>query len=320
MASELSVPQREALRELVADGTLSAEQAAAVRARLESVAEPGREAASRWLVETAGYLGGALMFAGAGLLVGVSWDQLSRPGRVALLGAATVLLAGAGALIAGGRRGLRTMAAGPSTVRRRVLSVLWALATGTGALTAAVAVTDHQVLVGGAVGLLLAALAYLLLPSVPVLLAAVGFSALTGGAAADELFADTSLAIGLALTAVGAAWAVLGLLGVIRHRVAAVAAGAATALLGAQLPIGQHPGWAYLLTLLVAAGCLAAYALDRSVLLLALGVVATTVVVSESIADWTSGAVGGAIVVLAAGAVLVIGSLLALRLHRRRHP
>ena len=319
MASELPPLYWQALHELVVDGTLTAEQAAAVRARLESVTERPAPV-SRWLVETAGYLGGALMFAGAGLLVGVSWEELSRLGRVAVPAAATVLLAGAGVLIAGGPRRLATVADGPSTVRRRVLSVLWALAAGIAALTAGVAATDHQPLIGGAVGLLAAVLAYLLVPSLPVLLAAAALSAVTGGAAAGELFPDRLLAIGLTLTAVGAAWAALGLLGVTRHRTAAVAAGAAIALFGAQLTLGDSAGWAYLLTLLVAVGCLAAYALDRSALLLAVGVVAATLVVSESVADWTGGAAGGAVAVLAAGAVLVLGSLLALRLHRRPHP
>jgi hypothetical protein len=323
MARELSASQRRALQELVAEGVLSVDQADAVRARLESAAgRQDRPAVSRgWLVETAVYLGGALTFAGAALLVGLSWDELSRAGQILVLAAVTVLLVVAGVVIAGGPRELHAMAGVPSTVRRRVVSVLFALSAGTAALAAGVAVDTHEVLIGGATGLVLAAVAYLVLPSLPVLLAAAALSVVTGIAVGDDLLGDTPLRTGLTLIAIGAGWAVLGLAGVLAHRTAAAVAGGVIGLFGAQLVLGDSAaaGWAYLLTLLVAIGCLATYAIDRGVVLLALGVIGITLAVAEAVADWTNGAAGGAAAVLTAGAVLLVGSGLALRLHRRQN-
>lgn len=88
----------------------------------------------------------------------------------------------------------------------------------------------------------------------------------------------------------------------------------------AQQPLGgQHSaGWAYLLTTLVAAVCLAGYALLRLALLLATSVLAVTLTVAEAVADWTNGAAGGAAAVLTAGVVLLVTSALALRAHRHR--
>ncbi len=319
MAGELSPDQRHALRELVAEGTLSTEQSAAVLTRLE--AAPAASATRHgWVVEAGGYLGGALTSAGAALLVGLSWDELSRPGRVVVLAAVTVALLAAGVLIAGGPSALRAMAGTASTVRGRVVSVLFALASGTAALTVGVGVTDHELLAGGTAGLVLAAAMYWLLPSLQVLLAAAVLSGIAGTAVAHDVFDGTPLPTGLSLIVVGIGWAALALSGVLAHRSAALLVAAVIGLVGAQLPLGgsDTTRWAYLLTLLVAAGCVAVYALDRGVLLLILGVIGVTLVLTEAVADWTDGAAGGAAAVLTAGMVLLLGSGLALRLHKHR--
>jgi len=311
--------QQRALQRLVDDGTLSADQAAAVRTGLEAAGEAPTPARG-WLIEAVGYLGGALTFAGAALLVGLSWEELSRPGRVLVLAAVTVVLAAAAIVIGGGPLKVRGLAAGDSTVRRRVVSVLLALSAGTAALAAGVAVEDNGFLVGSAVGLVLAAALYAFLPGLPVLLAAGVLSLTTGIALVNELGDGTNLQTGLLLVAIGAGWVALGLTGVLPQRTAGAVVGAVIALFGAQQPLfggGDEP-WAYLLTLLVALGCFAAYTVDRSLLLLATGVIAMTLVVSEAVADWTNGALGGAAAVLTAGAVLLAGTGLALRLHKRR--
>lgn len=319
MAAGLSPRQRQALQELVADSTLTAAQADAVAVRLGPATDDDATAPRGWLAEAAGYLGGALTFAGAALLVGLSWDELSRTGQVAVLTAATLLLLAAGVAIGGGPRRLAAMTGGPAGVRRRVVSVLFAAAAGTGALAAGVAAGEYAGIVGGATGLALAALGYLVLPSLPVLLAAAALSVVTGTSVASEV-SDTPVSVGLALVGVGVVWAALGLSRVLAHGTAATVLGAAIALSGAQLLLADPDAapLAYLLTVVVAAGCLAAYAIDRSVLLLAAGVIGVTLAVSEAVADWTNGAAGGAAAVLTAGAVLLVGSGIALRLHRRR--
>ena len=306
-----NIDEREAVRRLVSDGTLTAEQGEAVVAAL---AGAGAAPSRGWLVEAAGYVGGALLLAGGTLLVGASWDELGRPGRFVVLLAATVALVGA-ALIAGG--GLAALRAAEDSARRRIASVLLALASGTAALAVGVAVADHGGLAGGAVGLGLAVLAYALVPSLPVLVAATVLSALTAAAFVDDVLGFAPLRIGLALIVVGAVWAGLGLGGVVRHREGALVLGAGIALIGAQLPNGEATAaWAYALTLLVALGCFAAYTVERSVPLLVMGVIGVTLAAVEAVADWTEGAVGGASLVMIAGAVLLVASGVALR--RRR--
>lgn len=175
----------------------------------------------------------------------------------------------------------------------------------------------------GITGLAVAAIGYLLLPTLPVLLAAAAMSAFAGSAVAGDFVGDTPLRLGLTLLAVAVLWAALALSGLLagqRHRTAALVVAGLIGLLGAQLVLGDSAAsdWAYALTLLVAVGCVGAYALDRSILLLAVGVVGVTLAVAEAVADWTDGAAGGAAAVLVAGAVLLLGSGVALRLHRRR--
>lgn len=302
--------EREAVRRLVSEGTLTAEQGEAVVAAL---AGSGSASSRGWLVEAAGYVGGALLLAGSALLVGASWDELGRPGRFVVLVVATVTLVAA-ALIAGG--GLTALRAAGGSPRRRIASVLLALASGTAALAAGVAVADHGGLVGSAVGLGLAVLAYVLVPSLPVLVAAAVLSVATAGAFVDDVLGTGPLRFGLALIVVGAVWTGLGLAGVVRHREGALVLGAGIALIGAQLTNGGFTAWAYTLTLLVALGCFAAYTVERSVPLLVMGVVGVTLAAVEAVADWTDGAVGGASLVMIAGAVLLVASGVALR--RRR--
>jgi len=264
-APHLPGRQRQALRELVADGTLSVDQADAVLARLDAAAADRSAGTRRWLAEVAGYLGGTLTLAGAAMLVRLSWHQLSRPGQVTLLLAATATLIAAGVLVAGGPWALRLPAIAPSTARRRVAAVLLAVSAGTAAMAAVVAVTDHQAVAGGAAGLLVAAAGYLLLPALPLLLAAATFSVVTGTAITGDFIGDSPLQMGLALVTVAAVWATLGASGVAAHRSAALAIAGITGLVGAQQPLGEAgaAGWAYLLTTLVAAACLAGYVLLR---------------------------------------------------------
>jgi hypothetical protein len=321
MTRELSSDQRGALHELVADGTLSADQLAAVLDRLHT-AGAGHDRRGGWVVEAGGYLGGALTFAGATLLVGLSWDELSRPGQVVVLAAVTVTLLAAGVLIAGGASALRAMAGAAGTVRSRVVSVLFALACGAAALAVGVGVTSHEAVAAGMAGLVLAAVVHRVLPSLPVLLVAAVLSVVAATATAGDLLDGGPLATGLSMVLVGAGWIALGLSGALTHRGTATIVGAVIGLTGAQLPLGSSATapWAYLLTLLVAAGCLAAYTPDRNLPLLLLGVLGITLVLTEAVADWTGGASGGAAAVLTAGIALLIGTGLALRLHRGHRP
>lgn len=315
----LTARQLTALRALVDDGTLTTEQEAAVRAALTATAEaaPGRVR----LAEVVGYLGGALMLAGAALVVGLSWDKLTQAGQVGIVAGVTVVLVLAALAIARGVRGLRALAAGESTTRSRIVSVLLALASGTGALAAGTAAGGSEELVGGLVGLGLAALAYAALPWFAPL-AAASIVGLIGVYGIVEAVGETPVRLGIGYVLLGVAWIAVTAVGGIRHRVVGFGIGAAITLLGAQQPIGWtgSEALAYAGTALIALGFVAWHLLSREPVLLVAGVLGITLAVPEAIWDWTDGAVGGAAAVLIAGAVLLAGSGLAFFQRARTTP
>ena len=74
--------QDAAVRDLVSTGILTASQAGAVLTALHDAdPSPGRQRG--WWFEVLGYVGGGLMLASAATLVGLSWDDLTRGGKVA---------------------------------------------------------------------------------------------------------------------------------------------------------------------------------------------------------------------------------------------
>jgi hypothetical protein len=310
----LNVRQQAALRELTARGVLTHDQEAAVREALDEAAAP-KGSANR-LVEMLGYVGGGLLLGGAALLFATSWEDLSKIAKVVLLGAATLTLVAAGLAIAGG----------PSEVgrlthqRRRVVSTLFALASGTTAFTAGVSVNSHEFVAGSAAGLVVAVAAHAMVPTAITLLAVAATSVSTTGASVVEFVSERPLTMGFALFALGVIGACLALAGVLRPVPLALAAGAAVALFGAQHPLAGSDTAvvAYALTGALAIASFAAYLRAHQIVLLVTGVVATTIVVPEAVWDWTDGAVSGGALLLVAGAVLLVASGVGLRLRRLR--
>lgn len=297
-----------ALSRLVTEGVLSAEQADAVRVALADARAPRGPA--RWLAELAGYVGGVLMLGGAGALLATSWDRLTDGGRAGLLAAVTVVLLGGGLVIAGGPRRLPVLRAGTSA-RRRVVGALVALSSGTTAWTVGVLVEGPATLTAASLaGLLLAVAGYAVLPTAFGLLASVAFSVVGTVSIVDHFGAATSVTLGAVVLVLGAVWALLAALGLAPPRHLGLGLGAATALVGAQLPlgVGDAAGWGYLLTLAVALACFALYRSQRAPVLLVAGVVGLAVVAPEAVWDLTGGAIGGALILLVAGAALIAAS------------
>jgi len=304
--------QKQALHALTAQGTLSAEQEEAVVAALEDTGAPLR--IGDRLAEVAAYLGGGLVLGGAALVLGVSWEDLTRLARVGVLGAATAGLVVAAFVVAGGISAVRSVA----HRRRRVVSTLFSLAVVTAAFTAVTTASSHQVVVGTTTGLLVAIAAYALVTT------ALGYLVLAAGAILaviawiTELVPDSALPSGVALFVLGLAGLFLSLVDVLRPAQLALAAGAATALFGAQQPLGGDAPIAYALTACLAFVCFVIYFGVHSTVLLVAGVVATTIVVPELVWDLTDGAVGGGVLLLVAGAVLLATSLGARWMRRTR--
>jgi len=308
--------QSDALDQLVRMGTLTDDQGLAVRSALWRPASgglrPGNPATV--LIEVAGYVGGALMVGGAGLLVTLQWNQLGRQGVTTILGGYTLALLVAAVLVAGGPHRIVGLRDGHSPVRRRLVGVLLAFSSGPAAWATAIAVDDRPTLPAGLVGLAFAALAYALLPTVPAILAMAATSAVAVGGALTYDPHLPALAPMFAYVALGVLWGVVSAVGVIRPRHLGLAVAATFAIIGAHLAnlAAQPHAWAYGLTMATALTCFALYWLERATVLLALGVIGATIAVPEAVVSWTHNSLGGPAILLIAGAVLVGASALGL--------
>jgi hypothetical protein len=312
------VSQDAALQSLIAEHTLTEQQAYAVRTAL---AKADRAVGPRrWMAEVAGYLGGALVLGGGALLLGTSWDELTDASRSALLAAITFVLGLAGLVIAGGPGALFDLADGRSSARRRVGAALFALASGTAAGSAGVLAEHRTVLAVGAVGLVVAAAGYALLPSAFGLLSTAAFGVMLSIAVVEEAGEATPLRVAVGMVVVGVAFGLLTEAGLLVPRDFALGVGAVIALVGAQQPLAQSDavGWAYALTFAIGLACFVLYWLRESAAVLIVGVVAVAVAVPEAVWDLTNGAIGGAAVLLVSGATLLLVSAFGLRLWRGR--
>jgi hypothetical protein len=313
-----------ALRDLVADGTLTDTQAARVAVRLAAPREslrPGSmhvPARGGRLAEMAGYLGGALVLGAAALFLDGGWAQLGEAARALILaGLAAALLVAGGLVARASGQPLHRLGGPEDSARRRLVSVLWTFGAASAAGGAGLAADSWELVAAGTVGVLVGAVTYALVPGVAGQLGAwVGSIALATGLVAEIGDEPHTGYYAVTLVALGATWAVLTLTGAVRARELGFATGAAVALFGAQLPVfaGDGATLAYLLTGAVAVTGFAGYLATRSWAVLGAGVLATTLVVPEALHDWSDGSVSAAGSLLVAGLTLVAASAAGLRL------
>ncbi|MFC7327441.1 DUF2157 domain-containing protein [Marinactinospora rubrisoli] len=302
-----------ALRRLVERAVISERQAAAVRAEL--AAADAERPHVRW-AEIAGYVGGALALTGAVSLVAAVWADLERVAWAVVLTVLTLALAGGGVLTAGGPRAMTGRRHRVPPVRRRLAGVLAGLASVTAALAVQVALDTDLSPLAGAVGLLVAAAGYAVLPAAVLLVACAGMSVWTIAALLD-LTDWTATTGNLLVLGLGLLWIAVALTGVLTHRALAHGLGAAIALYGAQMTFGAggHTAW-IALTLAVAVLFLLLYQRERATVLLVAGVLGCAIAVTELVWDWTEGAIGASGTLLLAGVVLLVVSAVGIRLHR----
>jgi hypothetical protein len=312
-----------ALDDLVADGTLTEEQAARVAARLRAAA-PGERAESAprtRLAEVAGYLGAALLLGAAALFLGTEWDDLGENGRVAVLATvAIVLLVVGGALAATAQGSLAALRRAVDSARRRVVSATWTVAAAAAGMAAGLVADSSEVVVGAVAAVVVAAVTY---AAVPGLVGQVGLLAGTVVlvTAVVETVGDDSesaAAYALAHAGLGVAWVAAGAAGLLISREAALASGLALVLFGGQLPVlsDEAEPLGYAITAALAVGGFAGFLVLRSWSVLVAGVVATTLVVPEALYDWTDGSLSAAGSMLVAGVTLLAASAAGLRLRR----
>lgn len=314
-----------ALYDLVVEGTLTQVQAARVAVRLgdpRAFVQTGTTASPTRggrLAEIAGYLGGALLLGAAALFLGGGWSDLTEVSRVGVLAGLAVLLLGAGGLVARtSRQPVRELGHQDDSARRRLVSVLWTFAAASAASATGLGVEGWEVPAASAVGLLVAATTYALVPSVVGQLGMwfASISLVTGLVA--EIGDNSGVTpYAVALVALGGGWVALGLTERVGSRDVALASGVGIALFGAQLPVFGDQQWvAYLLTAGVAIAGFLGYLSTRSWSVLTAGVIATTLVVPEALHDWTDGSVSAAGSMLVAGLTLLAASAAGLRLRQ----
>jgi hypothetical protein len=308
------------LGEWVAAGFISADQAHSIeeheaapherRAAPMSALAP--EVGPSLVVEALGYLGGVVMLVGAGILVGMYWQDLSVTLRLVLIGATAVALVGAGFAVPE-RLG---EAAG------RLRSVLWAagvVATGAFLVVLCDDVLDrydeHQlVIVGPGTAVVAAALWWLhrtwlqqLALFVPLMLAASGVGM--------ELTSTDSPWGGAAMWGVAVAWAVLSWSGRLEPRVTGVAFGVLGGVLGAMSigdvndPTDTGVAWAGQVSVALAlATAIAAVVLalwERSLPWLGVGALALLWATPRAADAWFPGRLSAALTFIITGGLLV---------------
>ncbi|MBN1173387.1 MAG: hypothetical protein JXA67_14530, partial [Micromonosporaceae bacterium] len=317
----LSDTQRNALRRLVDDGILSAAQEEAVRSALDS-AQTQRRSPEGWLAEAAGYVGGCLLLAGVVSFLSTSWDSLNRPERSVLLAGFAVACAGAGVAAAGGPRQIIPLRESPAPGRRRIVGVLFAVAAAVTVFAVGVACASWEAVAGGLAGLVIACTGYVLLPTVPGILACAATSLVAAAALADELMVrhdgDGSALSGLFMLALGIIWTGIAATRRVPPLWLPFTIGVGLALFGAQQLMGDSSmePLSHGVTFLVALGSFALYRRYGPTVLLILGVIGVTIAVPEAVAYWTHEAVGGALILVVAGATLVAASVVGLRMRK----
>lgn len=169
-----------------------------------------------------------------------------------------------------------------------------------------------------AVGLGVAIVGYLVLPSVPGLLAMGAFSVGLVYAASGDWWGSAPLLTAALLVALGGVWIGLSLGEWLAERAVGLAGGAFIALLGAQWALGlDSTAWGYGATLVLAVVFFGLYVRWQDLPLLVAGVVGVTVSVPEAVWDLTGGALGGPLLVLVSGLVLLSAGVFGLRLRKK---
>ncbi|MCP2289048.1 DUF2157 domain-containing protein [Nocardia amikacinitolerans] len=301
-----------ALRQLVDGGVLSAEQRDAVLAAVAAEEDAARPSGGKLLAEVAAYAGAGLLLGGVVLFIGAAWDDLARVGRVAVLAVVAIGL-GLGGVALAGRAAL--FRAPTPTARVRLAAVLFAssAAAVTGALGSGIdySGSDEAWVLALSVGLVVAVVGYLALPSVVGMLACAAFSAPVVVGVLGELLGLDDFWVGLGLFALGLAWLLLTAMGAFVEAWAGYLLGIAIALLGAHLIDFGRELWSAVLTALVAFLCFALYPTRRSAVLMIGGAGAVALAIADAVTE-LSGGLGAAGFVLIVGAVLLAAGVIAL--------
>lgn len=313
-----------ALDRLQADGRWSPQQAAALLEELERTAPPaaaGPVPAQRApasigsrMAEAAAYAGAVLIGAAGAVIVGQQWDDLGRPGRVAVLAAVTLVLAGVGVAVAAVRPGGPTVLRRPEhAVRRRSASTALTIAAATAGGAVGNLVTDPSFLLAAGTAVLVMAGAQWLAPSAVSEAGSLAAVVLLAGAILEEADASDPVFL-VTVTAVGLAWTALSWTPVLTVPNLGLALGLSVALwaggVGAFYGTQPEEGIGIAVLVLLAAGGLTSYVRTGRWPLAAAGVLALALLVFRL----TNDSLGAPVALLLTGLVLLgAGTVLLIR-------
>lgn len=314
----------ETLRALVADGTLSPEQASRVAERLRPAVAAAPDGRSTTLLEAGGYVGGALVCGGAGLVASYFWEDLPLPTRFGVTAVAALVLV-AGALVAGLSRGRVT----DSPVRGRLASTLGAFAA---LVAGGAAELLREMLVDrysgdwffGFHGLGVALVAvplYAVFRRVPLLLVTWYGGASLTVELGEQLSPDSGIwSWGWLMAAYGAVWLGLAIAGAVRESSAAGFLGAVAGLVGAEYLATYREALApvgLLVGALFVVGCFVGFARHRHWQLLVAAVLIALIVPTSAVVVIFDSSLAGGVTLIVVG-ILLLGAGLALLSRRRR--
>ncbi|WP_433522913.1 hypothetical protein ACQPZ2_38645 [Nocardia pseudovaccinii] len=306
-----------ALRRLVDEGVLTEAQRDAVAKAL--VAERTKpESPGKLLAEIAAYIGAGLVFGALALLLISSWDDLQRTGRVVIFGLVSAGLALGAITLAGGVSALFGRSAVPPGSRVRLATVLFALASGSVAVTVGSAIDggdiDDAWVSACLAGLVVAVLGYLALPSVIGLLVAAWYSVVLVPGVLDEVFGVEEVWIGLGLLVLGAIWFALTRIGVVVETWAGYLVAVLISAAGVVTVYVDAERAGFVLAVTVAVVCFALQATQRSAVLMIGGAVMIALAVGSAVAHWFDDGVGVMVAILIIGTVvLALGAWLLTR-------
>jgi hypothetical protein len=296
------------LREWVAAGLINEDQATAIRSH---EAAPTDERRVPLIAEVLGYLGGSLALIAAFILAGEFWPDLEAWARLLLVGAGTLAFLAAGWFIKDA----------DNEAIHRLSSFSWALGTvGVafffGLLANDVLGTKEETtaLIASASGLAIGYVLYRLSPRSLQLILLGGAAVATPLALLAHLNQPPQEFYGLAVWAIGVAWAVLAWGNHLQPQITAYALGSFAALLGPQVMRFSDNAWPMLLGL-ATAGALLAFSVGlRNTMLLGFGAAGIFIFVPQIIFEYFGDTIGVPLALFLTGVVLLGAALLVARL------
>jgi len=288
----------------------AAEAARVATAQPLSAGQPttAKTGAGGIVAEALGYIGGVLVLAAAGLLVGDHWADLPLGAQIATTAGASAALIVAGCL-------LPARINGPTA---RLRAVLWTasvcLAMVTWTVIAADGLhwqSDAVMLFATVLAAAQAAVLWWRAPSILLHIATFATLATGLGAAGDWLAFPPASSAAIWLWAFAVCWVLLGLLGRVSPRLTALLLGSGLAVVAAQTTADSH--WGSVFALLTAAAVTAFAVTQRSIALLAVGAYAVLTSVPTAMNQFFAGSASIALGLLLAGLVLIGSAMLILR-------